>query len=58
MNIARLVQPGVNTVDPDWHKGPDANVIADDVEHWLWDVTMHCPRVSRLAAEVVRLPMD
>jgi hypothetical protein len=32
-----LVTPGNDGYDKDWASKPDANVVADDAEHWLHD---------------------
>ena len=34
MNKGFLVTPGNDGFDPDWASKPDANVVADDAEHW------------------------
>jgi hypothetical protein len=53
VNKGWLVTPGNDGFDADWASRDDALVVADDVEHWLHDLTMHNTKASDLARAVV-----
>jgi hypothetical protein len=53
VNIGHMVTPGNDGFDPDWASKPDANVVADDAEHWLHQITMADSKIATIARGVV-----
>lgn len=52
-NKGFMVTPDDGGYRADWASKPDANVVADDVEHWLHDITMMDSKVTVIARDIV-----
>ncbi len=52
MNKGFMVTPGNDGIDPDWASKPDANVVADDCEHWLHSL-MANSKIAKIARTIV-----
>lgn len=53
VNKGFMVTPDDDGYRADWASKPDASVIADDVEHWLHDITMMYSKVTKIARDIV-----